>query len=261
MFDTHAHYNNARFDAEREGGADALLSSLFSEGVAGIVNVGWDVESSLAACRQAAKYPGRMFAAVGVHPCDAQKCLSPEQTERELEELLARRGEFPIVAVGEIGFDYHYPDTDKAVQAVYFDLQMEIARRHGLPVIIHDREAHGDCIAMVRRHPGVRGVFHSFSGSAETARELVSLGWYVSFSGTVTFKNAPKVREAAAAVPSDRLLAETDCPYLAPHPHRGELNHSGLMRFTLAALADCRGATPEETERLTEENARRFFSL
>ena len=135
------------------------------------------------------------------------------------------------------------------------------AKHLHIPVIIHDREAHGDCFETVLRYPEVKGVFHSYSGSAEMAKEAVKLGCYISFSGTVSFKNAPKVRAAAAVVPKDRVLMETDCPYLAPHPHRGEMNHSALMRFTLEALAAARGETPEETEKITTENALRFFGI
>ncbi|MBE6641367.1 MAG: TatD family deoxyribonuclease [Ruminococcaceae bacterium] len=261
MFDTHAHYNNDRYDAEYEGGVSAMLDYVYANGVTHIVNVGWDIESSKLASRQALEYPGRMFAAAGMHPSDAQKVHRFDASLAELDELISNRRELGIVALGEIGLDYHYDDTDRIKQRVMFDKQMAIAKKHGVPVIIHDRDAHADSLAMIRKYPEVTCVLHSFSGSAEMAKEAVALGCYISFSGTVSFKNAPKVRAAAAVVPKDRLLMETDCPYLAPHPHRGEMNHSGLMRFTLEALAAARGETPEETERITTENALRFFGI
>jgi TatD DNase family protein len=148
---------------------------------------------------------------------------------------------------------------DKGKQACFFDVQMELARELDLPVIIHDREAHGDCFETILRHPEVRGVFHSYSGSAEMARELVRRGWYLSFSGTLTFKNAERVRAAAMAVPRDRLLIETDAPYLAPHPHRGKLNHSGLLIHSLETLSQLWECTSEEAAQITEQNAERLF--
>ena len=162
---------------------------------------------------------------------------------------------------GEIGLDYHYGDTNREKQHALFRAQMKLAERLSLPVVIHDRDAHGDCVAIVREFPNVRGIFHSFSGSAEMARELCSLGYYISFSGTVSFKNAERVRRAAAAVPKECLLIETDCPYLAPHPHRGKLNHSGYLSFTNEALAAAVGLTPEECATLTTENAKRVFNI
>ena len=141
----------------------------------------------------------------------------------------------------------------------YFDAQMEMARSLDIPVCIHDRESHEDVMTVIRRHRGVRGILHSFSGSVEMAKELVRLGYMISFSGTLTFKNAVKVREAAAAVPRDRLLIETDAPYLAPHPMRGRLNHSGLLIHTLETLAELWNCTPEEAAMQTFQNAERFF--
>ena len=143
----------------------------------------------------------------------------------------------------------------------YFEKQLSLARELGLPVVIHDREAHGDCFDTVCRYPDVKGVFHSYSGSAEMAKELVKRGWYISFSGVLTFKNAAKVKEVAAVLPKDRVLIETDCPYLAPHPHRGEINHSGLMRFTLETLAEIWGETPEKTAEITAKNAFDLFKI
>lgn len=258
LFDSHAHYYDERFEQELDGGADAVLSSVFLGDVAKIVNVGTCNENSARCIEQAAKYEG-MYAAIGIHPSDCRFYTDVEGELAILEQTLSGREAKKIVALGEIGLDYHYENTDKAKQAAFFEAQLEMAERLDLPVIIHDREAHGDCMDTVRRHRNVRGVFHSFSGSGEMAKELVKLGWYVSFSGVITFKNASRVREAALAVPLDRLMIETDCPYLAPHPHRGEINHSGLMHYTCEALADVHGLSAEEMAEITYLNACKFF--
>jgi TatD DNase family protein len=165
------------------------------------------------------------------------------------------------VALGEIGLDYHYTPFDKARQLAFFEAQMSFARKHRLPVVIHDREAHGDCFDMIRAFPDVTGVFHSYSGSAEMAKDLVRRGYTISFSGTVTFKNARTVTEAAAALPRESVMIETDAPYLTPHPHRGKMNHSGYLSYTAAALAALWQTSVEEVARITEENAKRFFRL
>lgn len=261
FFDSHAHYWDRRFGSEWEGGAAALLSHLFSEGqITGVVNVGTNADTSRLAAEQAAPYPSMYFAA-GLHPEDCRDAADLSAEYRAIEELLVGSGG-KGVALGEIGLDYHYEDgAPRERQIEVFCAQLELAQRMELPVIVHDREAHGDCFDTVCRYPAVRGVFHSYSGSAEMARDLCRRGWYISFSGTVTFKNAARVREAAAAVPRDRLLIETDCPYLAPHPHRGELNHSGLLPYTAAAIAALWDCTPEEVGRQTAENARRLFGI
>ncbi|MBQ2737981.1 MAG: TatD family hydrolase [Clostridia bacterium] len=165
------------------------------------------------------------------------------------------------MALGEIGLDYHYPDTDKARQAEYFRAQMKMADKLNLPVVIHDREAHEDVMNIVREFPSVRGVMHSFSGSAEMARELVSLGYFVSFSGTLTFTNARRPKEACAAIPIENILIETDCPYLAPHPVRGTLNHSGNLVYTNRMLAEIKGISEEDAALITEKNAKGFFRI
>ena len=258
-FDSHAHYWDRRFEEEWEGGADALIREGFASCVSGIVNVGTSPETSLLAIEQAKRYP-RMFAAAGLHPSDVRGIEHLESALLAIEALFAHP-ENKLVALGEIGLDYHYEPYDKDVQLAYFHGQMELAARIGVPVLIHDREAHGDCFDVVAAHPDVYGVFHSYSGSAEMARDLVRRGYYISFSGTVSFKNARRVTEAAACVPRDRLLIETDCPYLAPHPFRGQLNHSGLLPYTARAVAAAWGCTEEEVASVTEENARRFFGL
>ena len=266
IFDTHAHYFDERFVREAEGGADALLRQWMPEPVARVVNVGTSCESSRKAIAQAAQYE-EMYAAVGIHPEDCHRITDVNAAMCELEEILGStedRLRNKIVAIGEIGLDYHYENygeipMDKQKQAIFFDAQMELAERLDLPVIIHDREAHGDCFETILRHPKVRGVFHSYSGSPDMARELVRRGWYISFSGTLTFKNANRVREAALAVPRDRLLIETDAPYLAPHPMRGRLNHSGLLLHSLDTLAQLWQCTPEEAAEQTYQNAVQLF--
>ncbi|MBR2019917.1 MAG: TatD family hydrolase [Clostridia bacterium] len=266
IFDTHAHYFDARFEREGEGGADAILRALLPDPVRNIVNVGTDCHTSRLAIEQAAKYNG-MYAAVGIHPGDCHYLSDPDAALEELAALLGNadtRRRDKIVALGEIGLDYHWQEyngipMDKPKMAYFFERQMELAERLELPVIIHDREAHGDCFETVLRYPNVRGVFHSYSGSADMARELVRRGWYLSFSGTITFKNANRVREAALAVPRERLLIETDAPYLAPHPMRGALNHSGLLIHSLETLGELWGCAPEEAARITASNARAFF--
>ena len=268
VFDSHAHYFDRRFQTEYQGGAEALLADLMPEQVRYVINVGTDCSTSRLAIEQAARYEG-MYAAVGIHPGDCHYLGDPDAALEELEALLGdaeSRKRDKIVALGEIGLDYHFETygehpMDKGKEAYFFDRQMELAKKYGLPVIIHDREAHGDCFETVLRHPEVRGVFHSYSGSAEMATELVKRGWFISFSGTLTFKNASQVRRAALAVPRNRLLIETDCPYLAPHPLRGSMNHSGLLTYTLEALADLWNCTPQEAAKQTFENAKTLFCV
>ncbi len=266
IFDSHAHYFDRRFERETEGGAEAILREVMPRPVRTVINVGTNLQNSREAIRQAAEHEG-MYASVGIHPEDCHYLGGVEEAMEQLSELLGSpesRDERKIVALGEIGLDYHYENygeipMDKEKQMRFFRAQMEIAQYLELPVIIHDREAHGDCFETVLKYPGVRGVFHSYSGSPEMARELVRRGWYISFSGTLTFKNANRVREAALAVPRDRLLIETDAPYLAPHPMRGRLNHSGLLTHTVATLAELWGCEEQEAADQTAKNAERLF--
>lgn len=266
IFDTHAHYFDARFEREVEGGADAILGKIMPAPISHIINVGTNCDNSRRAIAQAAGYKG-MYATVGIHPEDCHYINDADAALDELRSVLGdqeSRKRNKIVALGEIGLDYHYENygdipMDKHKQAYFFDRQLELAKELNLPVIIHDREAHGDCFQTILSHPEVRGVFHSYSGSAEMAKELVRRGWFISFSGTLTFKNANRVREAALAVPRDRLLIETDAPYLAPHPMRGKLNHSGLMTYTVETLAQLWSCTPEEAAAQTSQNAKKLF--
>ena len=261
LFDSHAHYFDSRFDAEFENGSDALLPELFSGDVGYIVNVGTNNENNPRCLHMAQKYDG-MYAAVGIHPEDCRD-YSREELQK-FEDFLVAHRDFKnekIVAIGEIGFDYHWEPYDKTHQAFFFEEQMKLAEKYDLPVIIHDREAHGDCFDMACKFKNVRGVFHSYSGSAEMAAELVKRGWYISFSGVVTFKNASRVKDVAASVPLDRLLVETDAPYLAPHPMRGKLNHSGLMRYTVQTLAELFGKEYDKMAQILSDNAKDLFGI
>ena len=258
-FDSHSHYYDERFVEEREGGADPLISALLSSDVSGIVNVGTSPETCRAAIAQAEKYDN-MYLALGIHPSDTRFLSDMDADLAEIENMIKKQGR-KCVCLGEIGLDYHYPDTDKERQHRYFREQMKLAERLNLPVCIHDRESHANVMTVIREFPNVRGVLHSYSGGVDMASELVELGYMISFSGTLTFTNARRPKEVAATLPHDRILIETDCPYLAPHPLRGTLNHSGNLRYTNATLAEILGITEEECAALTEANARRFFGI
>lgn len=251
IFDAHAHYNDSRFDADR----DALLQSLFQNGVGAIIEAGTDLASSARALSLAERYDG-IYAAVGIYPHETH--LAPDDAIEQLQRLLQHP---KAVAIGEIGLDYHYDDSPKETQKKWLDAQMDLARQTGYGVCIHDREAHGDCMEMVRRHAGVVGMFHSFSGSAEMAKDLLRCGWYVSFSGPVTFSNAAKLRDAAAAVPLSRLLLETDAPYLTPVPKRGQRNQSDNIFHTAFVIAQIHGCEVETVISQAQANAKAFFRL
>ena len=252
MFDSHAHYDDRQYDEDRE----ELFSRLFAEeGVTGLVTIGCNTESSHAALKLAETHPG-VYAAVGFHPEFAHHVS--DASLAEIERLLTHP---KVVALGEIGLDYYYEDPLRDVQQAAFRAQLALAERTGKPVIVHDREAHGDMLAILREFPSVRGVLHSYSGSAEMAKVLLSMGWYISFSGVVTFKNARQAVEVAEMVPSDRFLTETDAPYLTPVPYRGKRNDSGKMRYTLQKLAEIRQESFETVEKQAEANARRLFGI
>ena len=252
LFDTHAHYDSRQFDADR----DQVLSALPGQGVGLVVNPGCDLDSSRRAIGIAERYPF-VYAAAGVHPED---CAGWQDTD--VDELRSLAAHPKVVAVGEIGLDYYWKENPpREFQQRVFRAQLALARELDLPVIVHDREAHGDCLSIIREFPQVRGVFHCFSGSAEMAKELVGLGWMISFTGALTYKNARKAVEAAQAVPLDRIMIETDSPYMAPVPCRGERCHSGLARHTCERLAELRGLSPEECARITFENGTEFYQL
>ena len=257
-FDTHAHYYDERFSEEGVN-VSQLISDLLSENVGYIINVSTCPENAKICIEEANRHEN-MYTAIGIHPCDTRFLTDPGRELKEIRDLITDP-KSKCVCLGEIGLDYHYPETDKERQLRYFEAQMKMADELGIPVAIHDRESHEDVMNVIRKFKGVRGVLHSFSGSVEMARELVSLGYMISFSGTLTFKNARKPKEVAAAIPKDRILIETDAPYLAPHPNRGKLNHSGYLSFTNATLAAILGITEKECASLTAENAKRFFNI
>ncbi len=251
-FDTHAHYDDARFSDDRYD----VLDSLKAKGVDLIVNPGSDLASSKAAADLARKYAGFVYAAAGIHPHEAT--AATDEALAELERLCRA---YPVVAIGEIGLDYHYDFSPREAQKKAFRAQLELARSLGLPAIVHDREAHEDCLGMIGEFRDVRGVFHCYSGSLETARELVKLGWHISFTGSITFKNAKKAPEIVASLPADRIMIETDSPYMAPEPLRGRRNDSSNLYYICRAVAQYRGISHEEAARLTLENGRNFFGL
>ncbi len=258
-FDTHAHYYDSRFVEECEEGVDALLDNLFATSISYIVNVGTSPLTCREAIAQAKRYEN-MYTALGIHPSDAQYLDDIDTALAEVEAMLTDKNN-KVVALGEIGLDYHYPDTNRPLQLSVFERQMQMAERLSLPVVIHDREAHADVMEIVRKYPNVKGIFHSFSGSAEMAKELVGFGYMISFSGTVTFTNARRVLDACLAVPMENILIETDAPYLAPHPKRGTLNHSGNLLYTCARVAELHALTPEQAARITEKNAKEIFKI
>ena len=258
-FDSHAHYYDERFADESPLGANGIIRTHLGADVSGIVNVGTSPETCLLAIEQAKEYEG-MYTALGIHPSDCRFLSNIDSELSEIEALIKDKAS-KCVALGEIGLDYHYPDTDKEKQHRYLHAQMSLASELNIPVVIHDRDSHEDVMRVLTQYKNVRGILHSFSGSAEMARELLKMGYYISFSGVLTFTNARRIKEVAAIVPSDRMLIETDCPYLAPHPLRGTLNHSGNLSYTNAALAVIKGLSEEECAQITEDNARRIFGL
>ena len=252
FYDTHAHYDDGRFDSDRE----TLLPELYRQGIGLINTIGTDIPSSRASIALAEQYPF-IYAVVGGWPGNVG-----DMTEADLEEYRSMAQHKKVVAIGEIGLDYYYDDVPRDIQKHWFYRQMALAAELQMPVVVHNRDAHGDSMDMVRKWAGrVTGVFHCFSGSAEMAQELTKLGWYVSFTGVVTFKNARRALEAVAAVPMDRIMIETDAPYMAPVPYRGRRNHSGYVPEVAKKIAEIKGMTLEEVAKITTENGKRFFRI
>jgi len=252
LFDTHAHMDDRAFDPDRW----ELLDGLKNKGVGLVMNPGCSLESSKNAIAIAEKYDF-VYAAVGSHPDAADEVN--EDVIRQYAELCKLHSK--VKAIGEIGIDYHYEDIPRQLQLKAFQMQMELAREVKLPVIVHEREAHEDGMSVVRQFPDVTGVFHCYSGSAEMARQLVDKGWYIGFTGVLTFKNARKAVETAAAIPLDRIVLETDCPYMAPTPFRGKRNDPGYLFRMAEALAQIKGLTPEEIAAITTENGKRLYRI
>ena len=252
LFDTHAHMDDHAFDADRED----LLRALPQAGLALVMNPGCSLESSRNACALAKTYD-YIYAAVGSHPD-----VADEVNETVLEEYRRLVRENPKVkAIGEIGLDYHYEDIPREVQKEAFRAQMALAAELDLPVIVHEREAHEDGMKIVEEFPTVKGVFHCYSGSLEMAKWLIARGWYIGFTGVLTFKNARKAIEVAANIPLDRLVLETDCPYMAPEPFRGKRNDPGKLYRMAEKLAELRGLPVEEIHQITTENGKRLYRI
>ncbi len=252
FFDTHAHYDSDRFDNDR----GAVLSALPGLGVDLVIDPGCDEVSSKAAVALAEEY-AFLYAAVGWQPQE----LKESYYDGALDVIRQLAAHPKVVAIGEIGLDYYWDTSYNEFQQEILREQFRLAEELDLPVIFHDREAHGDSLAIVREFPNVRGVFHCYSGSAEMAKVLLDLGWYLGFDGPVTYKNAKKHREVLEICPMDRILIETDSPYLSPEPKRGTRNHSGNLELINAKLAEIKGVSPEEMARVTMENGRRLFRL
>ncbi len=251
FFDTHAHYDDRAFDADR----DALLTSLPERGVALVLDPGCDGDSSARCAELAGRWP-QVYAAVGWHP---EEWASWDDNSLPLLRELARRPK--VAAIGEIGLDYYWDREHRALQREMFEAQLRLARELELPVIVHDREAHGDALDAVSCFPGLRGVFHCFSGSAEMAEILLRDGWYLGFDGPVTYKNNRRAAEVLAVTPPERILLETDSPYMAPEPCRGRRNDSTLLPYIAARVAALKGLSPAELEDVSRENGKRLFGI
>lgn len=248
IFDSHAHYTDEQFENDR----NSLLASLPEAGIVGIINCGTDVKSSIECLELAEKY-NFCYAACGYHPESADE--ADDNSLSLIENMLECE---KCVALGEIGLDYHYDFVSKAVQLEVFEKQLILAVKHDIPVIVHDREAHADTLALLKKYKP-KGVLHCFSGSTETAREVLSLGMYIGLGGAVTFKNAVKPVEVAAYVPEDRLLLETDCPYMAPVPMRGKRNTSAFISYVAEKIGEIRNCDAQYVLDVTAENTRRLF--
>ena len=253
IFDTHAHYDDEAFDGDRE----ELLSGLAAGGIGTVVNVGADMESTKTTIALTEKYPF-IYGAAGVHPSS-----TAELDEEKFAELrvLAQSGK--IVAIGEIGLDYYWDEPEREIQKHWFTAQLEVAKKTGLPVIIHSRDAAKDTLDIMKvEHNGATGgVIHCFSYGVEMAREYLNMGYYIGIGGVLTFKNAKKLIEVAEYAPLDRIVLETDCPYLAPVPNRGKRNFSGNLPYVVEKLAEIKGVSAEEIIRETAKNARALYRI
>lgn len=252
MWDTHAHLDDKQFDPDRE----AVIERTLASGITTLINVGCSAESSEESVKLAGKYPF-VYAAVGIHPHEASTC-----TQNTWDRLSILAGDPKVVAWGEIGLDYFRDHSPREDQQKVFIQQLKLANEADLPVIIHNRDAHGDVLQIIKDNTPVAGcVFHTFSGSWEMAKVLLDMGFYLSFSGPITFKNARHAPEVLAKMPLDRLLAETDCPYLTPEPFRGKRNEPAYVSRVIAKIAEIRGIDYEDAVHISSENASRFFRI
>ncbi|MBR3974581.1 MAG: TatD family hydrolase [Clostridia bacterium] len=250
IFDSHAHYDDERFSEDLH----TLLADIQNAGVSHIVNCATNLSSAKKCIELSEKYPF-IYTALGVHP---HECSDAQNDELEqIEKLLSHN---KCVAVGEIGLDYHYDFSPRELQLDFFEKQLILANKYNLPVIVHDREAHADTMNLLKKYKP-KGVVHCFSGSVETAKEVVALGMYIGLGGAVTFKNAKKPLEVAAFVPTDKLLLETDCPYMSPVPFRGKRNDSTLIPYTAQTIAQVKDIDVQQLIDITNNNAKKLFSI
>ena len=252
LFDTHAHVNDPAFDEDRA----QLLASLPEKGIGLMMNVGCCLASSRD-CADLANTYDYIYASAGSHPDSADEVC--DEVLEEYAKLCKRNPK--IKAIGEIGLDYHYETIPRQIQQKAFIAQMELAQQLDMPVIVHERDAHNDGMNIIRQFPKVKGVFHCYSGSAEMARQLSNLGWYVGFTGVLTFKNARKAIESAQIVPIDRIVIETDCPFMSPEPFRGRRNDPSRVALVAEKLAEIKGLPVEEIRRITMENGKRLYRI
>ncbi len=253
IFDTHAHLNDPRFDDDR----DAVIQNCFRNNIGLIVNIGCCIKSSRDSIALAKKYPG-IYATVGVHPHDAKEL---DEVGFETLKILAK--EDKVCAIGEIGLDYYYDNSPRDMQKYWFERQLALAVETDMPVVVHNRDAHKDCLDILRKFDLKKnsGTVHCFSGSVETAKEVLKMGLYVSIGGALTFKNANRIIEVVKNVPMDRLLVETDCPYLSPEPFRGKRNDPSKTVFVAQKIAEIKGLTVDEVIKQTMHNGCSLFRI
>lgn len=253
IFDTHAHYDDKQFDPDRE----ELLASMKDQGIGTIVDVGSNMETSAWIVEAVKRYP-MMYGAVGVHPSD-----TADLTDEDIDTLKEYAAMDKILAIGEIGLDYYWDEPEREIQKKWFEAQIELAREVKLPIIIHSRDAAKDTYDIMKslHAEDIGGVVHCFSYSKEMARQFLDMGFYIGIGGVVTFKNAKTLKEVAAYAPLDRIVLETDCPYLSPEPNRGKRNSSLNLNYVAEALSQIKGIDKEELIAVTEENARRLYRM
>jgi len=252
IFDSHAHYDDEAFNEDRE----KVIQGLKDKGVIGVLNCGASMEGARMSVELSNKYDF-IYSAVGIHPEYADIV-----NEEIIEELRSLTQNSKVKAIGEIGLDYYYEENpDREIQKAAFKLQMNLAKELKLPVVIHDRDAHKDTLDILKEFPEVIGTVHCFSGSVEFAKECLKLGYYIGFTGVITFKNAKKIAEVAKEVPMDRILVETDCPYMAPSPHRGKRNQSDYIQYIIEKISEIKGRTIQEIEEVTIFNAKQLLKI
>ena len=252
IFDSHAHYDDEAFNEDR----DTVISEIKNRGVIGVLNCGASIEGARMSVELSDKYDF-IYAAVGIHPEHADTV-----NEKTINELRNLAQNVKVRAIGEIGLDYYYEENpSRGIQKEAFKLQMELAKELNLPVVIHDRDAHSDTLDILKEFPEVIGVVHCFSGSVEFAKECLKLGYYIGFTGVITFKNAKKIVEVARAVPMGRILVETDCPYMAPTPYRGKRNKSDYIKYIIEKISEIKERTIEEIEEITISNVKHLLKI